>query len=987
MSQQWVGWSSVLRPAAGRLPAVVALVVAGALALALAAPSAAAQLVNDECDGALPIALGLVPGDTDQASDSPITGSCATFGGTIGADVWFRYTPSENGLLLLSLVSGGGFASFDTVLSVFSGPCAGLSEVACNDDAGPFVLQSKVAAPVLMGQEYFIELGGWNGGTGQFELAVSFIPEAVPANDKCSTAQPVGDGLYSGSTYFATTAPTTPSCAAFGAPVTNDVWFLYMAPTNGTLRASLTDDGGSADFDTVMSAYTGQCGQLVELACNDDGPGSLASDLVFPVAAGGSYRIEIGGWNGAVGEFTLSLGYVTLPTNDECASALPVGPGLIRGTNSLASTSPVTADCGFGGGPTGADLWFDFTAPDNGLLRASTSADSGGFADFDTVLAAFTGDCDALVEVACNDDAGMTFQSEISVPVTAGETYHLVLGGFVGSAGDFGLNLELLVQVPTPDVVLSHAKISDTAGGFLGDLSAGSASFGIGVAAVGDIDGDGTGDLAVGSPFENFLSPDAGAVWLLFLDPTGSVKSHVRLSAGAGGLGFSTGQTQFGISVAPLGDLDVDGVPDLVVGADLDDDGGPDHGAVWVLFLRADGSVKSSVKISDLSGGFGGTLKDGNGFGRAVARLGDLDLDGTTEIVVGAPETPDGGTARGAVWVLFLQPDGTVKQWQRISDIAGLFTGALSNEDRFGASVAGMGDLDGDGVLDLAVGAPGDDDGFAENGAAWILFLQPGGKVAHSSKLSATSGGFDGQLFGGALFGQGLAALADADGDGRSELAVGAIGDFDGGPLHGAVWIVFLDEQGFARRASKISSSHGGFGGVLGASAFFGEALADLGDLDGDGLGDLAVGNRFDDDGETDRGAVWMLFLDAAFPWIDLGHELPGTNGPPRLVGEGTLQGNTQVFLTISRALPSAPTGVFMGFTAAWQPLHGGMLVPAPEVVAWPVFTDGTGSLQMQGWWPGGMPSGVSVWFQAWMFDPAGPEGFAATNALTIETP
>ena len=957
------------------------------LAVVMAAATATrAQLANDECAGALPIDVGLVTGDTDGATDSPVTGSCATAGGVTGSDVWFSYTPAETGLLSLSLVSGGGFADFDTVLSVFSGGCLALNEEACNDDAFLFTLQSKVTVLVTQGQEYHIELGGWNGDTGHFELAVVLYPQVVPANDKCTTALPVGDGLFSGVTFFATTAVTTPSCAAFGAPVTNDVWFLYTAPTDGTLRASLADAGGFSDFDTVMSAFIGQCGQLDEVACNDDAQGSLASEIVFPVVAGTDYRIELGGWGGAVGEFTLSLGYVTLPTNDECTGALPVGPGLVRGSTSLSTTSAITADCGFEGGPVGSDLWFDFTAPDAGVLRVSTTPEGGGFADYDTVIAAFVGDCEAPEEIACNDDAGVTVLSEIAFPVVKDETYHIVIGGFAELTGNFGLNFSLQVQGPTPDVVISHAKISDTEGGFLGDLSAGLGSFGAGVAALGDVDGDGVGDLAVGSPFEDLQTPDAGALWLLFLNANGSVKSHVRLAAGAGGLGFATGQTQFGIAVAPLGDLDTDGVPDVAVGADLDDDGGADRGAVWVLFLNADGSLKASTKISDTQGGFGGVLPNGNGFGHALSRLGDLDADGVTEIAVGAPNYPDGGAGRGATWVLFLNTDGTAKDWQRISQTIGGFSGVLKNQDHFGTGVAGLGDIDSDGVPDLAVGAPGDNTGALDNGAVWVLRLMADGKVAHTTKLAADTNGFDGELFGGVLFGTALAALADADGDGRSELAVGAISDPDGGPFRGAVWLIFLDAEGAARRASKISSTHGGFGGVLNDGAFFGEALADLGDLDGDGLGDLAVGNRFDDDGANDRGAVWVLFLDAANGWIDLGQGLAGTSGEPRLVGEGALKGDTEIRLTVTRAAPNAIAAGFMGGTLAALPFHGGTLVPTPEVVAWPALTDGAGFLELKGHWPVGLPSGLPFWFQVWLFDPTGPEGYAATNALTIET-
>ncbi|MCZ6446432.1 MAG: integrin alpha, partial [Planctomycetota bacterium] len=96
----------------------------------------------------------------------------------------------------------------------------------------------------------------------------------------------------------------------------------------------------------------------------------------------------------------------------------------------------------------------------------------------------------------------------------------------------------------------------------------------------------------------------------------------------------------------------------------------------------------------------------------------------------------DGGPGRGAVWILFLNPDGTVKSHQKISSTQGGFTGILDDSDNFGESVASLGDLDSDGVGDLAVGAVGDDDGGAgaSHGAVWVLFIDgglDGGLVLH----------------------------------------------------------------------------------------------------------------------------------------------------------------------------------------------------------------------------------------------------------------
>jgi len=339
----------------------------------------------------------------------------------------------------------------------------------------------------------------------------------------------------------------------------------------------------------------------------------------------------------------------------------------------------------------------------------------------------------------------------------------------------------------------------------------------------------------------------------------GSVLWESEIASGTGGFtGALDARDRFGQALAGLGDLDGDGAPDLAVGVPDDDDGGDGRGALWLLFLAPDGTVRSQAKVSSTQGGFAGRLDGADRFGSAVARLGDLDGDGTLEVAVGAEQDDDGGQNRGAVWVLSLAPDGSVLRNAKISQTSGGFTGVLRNEDRFGHALARLADLDGDGVGELAVGALLDADGGAGRGAVWVLLLDASGAVKRHVKISSTSGGFLGALRDNDRFGSALAALGDLDRDGVPDLAAGAEFDDDGGSGSGATWILFLARDGSVRAQAKLSWASGL---ALDDLDLFGASLAAPGDIDGDEVPDLVVGAPQDDDGGPNRGALWVLFL------------------------------------------------------------------------------------------------------------------------------
>lgn len=404
-------------------------------------------------------------------------------------------------------------------------------------------------------------------------------------------------------------------------------------------------------------------------------------------------------------------------------------------------------------------------------------------------------------------------------------------------------------------------KISGNSGNFNSSLNDDD-QFGSSIANIGDLESDGVTDLAVGAPYDDNGGIDKGAVWILFMDDNGQVDTKQKIADGAGG--FNAGldsSDRFGSAVTYMDDLNGDGVADLAVGTPGDDDGGADRGAVWILFLNADGTVRLRQKISATAGGFSGQLENGDQFGSAVANIGDINGDGINDLAVGVAFDDDGGTDRGAVWILFLNADGTVNGHQKISSSEGNLSASLDGFDYFGSSVDTIGDLDGNGVNDLAVGARGDDDGGTDRGAVWILFMNSNGTVSTEQKISDTEGKFDGVLSNGDQFGNALANLGDMNGDGVDDLGIGAYGSNDGGVNRGAIWILFMRSSGEVISESRISDTAGNFSGLLTDSSQFGSAVAGLGDLDGDGNRDIVTGVNLDDDGGTNNGATWVLFM------------------------------------------------------------------------------------------------------------------------------
>ncbi|MEO5618048.1 MAG: FG-GAP-like repeat-containing protein [Candidatus Eisenbacteria bacterium] len=321
--------------------------------------------------------------------------------------------------------------------------------------------------------------------------------------------------------------------------------------------------------------------------------------------------------------------------------------------------------------------------------------------------------------------------------------------------------------------------------------------FGSALANVGDLNGDGWDDLAVGSPACAVAGTEAGRVSVFHGGPSADGAPD-RIIEGLREFEL------FGTALAAAGDVNADGHADLVVGAP----GSSGDGRAYVYF---GGPGFDALPDRILTAGIPGP------FGVVVAGAGDVNGDGAGDLLVGGPPMP-GGTGSSAVHLIF--GNSGAAPWNRM-----ILEGDAPG-DGFGSALAGLGDLDDDGFADFGIGAPFTDGGHADAGAVYIFY----GTSRFVPRSGMTLYGTAEQEF----FGSALAGGADLNGDGRPDFAVGAPGSTGNGPSSGRVDLYFggSDDQRDATLARSIRSR-------------FGAALAMRGSPEAGLFGVLAVGAPF----------------------------------------------------------------------------------------------------------------------------------------------
>ncbi len=233
----------------------------------------------------------------------------------------------------------------------------------------------------------------------------------------------------------------------------------------------------------------------------------------------------------------------------------------------------------------------------------------------------------------------------------------------------------------------------------------------------------------------------------------------------------------------------------------------------------------------------------GDRAGRRVADAGDVDGDGVTDLLIGAPAVDDGSTS--TVGAAYLVLGGLTSDVDLDTEADVVFMGSSGNL-ALGWSVAGAGDIDGDGYHDVLFGGPG---ASSHAGAAYIFLGDSSLSDQYSSAADVAIAGDASSYLGTSVDGAG-----DADADGYDDLLIGAY--HGGSSYHGEVYLYL----GAASPSSSMTTSDAGttFVGES-ASDYAGKAVAGNGDTDGDGIMDIVIGATGNDDGGTDAGAAYVI--------------------------------------------------------------------------------------------------------------------------------
>ena len=362
-----------------------------------AAPVPRAAPANDHCADAAPAEVDITyVGTTDEAVD---------------ADVWYAFRPPTSGTYLIDL----GASLFDTILFVHFGGCRG-ALLDSDDDGGPG-FTSALVIDLAADQTYYIRIAGFLGTTGQYSLRISAAGPGAPGQS-CVVAIPIGLGET-------LTGKTSNEM--------EEAWFSYTAETNGFYRFSTA----GSDYDTLLRAYD-RCGGAV-LAANDDEGLEQTSALAFYATGGETYYVRISGFFGSTGDYSLAATAYTPVPGEFRQLAIPVEPR--RGRVYRGDTTTLME----------GQAWYQYTPSTTVPVVISLLG-----SEFDTILRD-RDESDRFL-MGFNDDA-LDMQSRLSMHMTAGQTYLIVVSGWAGETGPYSLQLTP-IESPPHDTVATPLTAS-----------------------------------------------------------------------------------------------------------------------------------------------------------------------------------------------------------------------------------------------------------------------------------------------------------------------------------------------------------------------------------------------------------------------------------------------------------------------------------------------------------------------------------------------
>jgi len=396
------------------------------------------------------------------------------------------------------------------------------------------------------------------------------------------------------------------------------------------------------------------------------------------------------------------------------------------------------------------------------------------------------------------------------------------------------------------------------------------------ISNAGDVNGDGLADVIVGAPGANPLGRNgAGEAYVVFGKSDTRTVDLLDVRAGQGGFAIAGsaklgGYDSAGIGVSGAGDVNGDGLADLLVGARGADPAGRTYaGESYVVFGKSDTATVDLRKVKKGQGGFvilGADAYDLSG--EAVSLAGDVNGDGLADLLVGARDAEAGSVDEtGLSYVIFGKTDTAPIELKQIEErgVGGFVIVGQGDTTRSGLAVSNAGDINGDGLDDVLVGAYGADPrGKSKAGETYVVFGKTDTLPIRAADLKTGQGGF--VVVGIATkdySGTAVSGAGDVNNDGLADFIVGAAAADVGGAFNaGESYVVFGKKDTRPIQLALVRAGVGGFG-ILGDEelARCGASVSEAGDINGDSLADMVmVCDRANPEGRTEAGEGYVVF-------------------------------------------------------------------------------------------------------------------------------